>query len=81
MSLNLNLDSVVVKTQKAQKLSKEELDAVINSHDSELSPEELGKVAGGTSACIPLTVVLSVGAVILTGTATVSIVAEATQGD
>ena len=67
--------------ERGYELTAKDIDELINSHDSELSPEELGKVAGGTSACIPLTVVLSVGAVILTGTATISIVAEATQGD
>ena len=35
--------------ERGYELSKEELDAVMNAQDSELSPEELGKVAGGTS--------------------------------
>ena len=35
--------------ERGYELSKEELDEIINAQETELSPEELGKVAGGTS--------------------------------
>ena len=40
--------------ERGYELSKEELDAVINSQDTELSAEDLGKVAGGTSCILIL---------------------------
>ena len=49
--------------ERGYELSKEELDEIINAQETELSPEELGKVAGGTS-CIGA-VTLSIGAVSL----------------
>ena len=67
--------------ERGYELSKEELEEAINSQDSELSPEELGTVAGGTSACIPLTAVITVGAAIFSATSTVSIVEAIIQDD
>ncbi|MBR5088789.1 MAG: Nif11-like leader peptide family RiPP precursor [Ruminiclostridium sp.] len=50
--------------ERGYELSKEELDEVINTQESELSPEELGKVAGGTS-CWLAVATISVGGLIL----------------
>ena len=41
--------------ERGYELSKEVLDEIINAQETELSPEELGKAAGGTS-CLPATV-------------------------
>ncbi|MBR5088788.1 MAG: hypothetical protein IK093_05120 [Ruminiclostridium sp.] len=41
-------------------LTKEELDEIINAQDSELSADELGKAAGGTS-CLAATVWVGIG--------------------
>ena len=41
--------------ERGYELSRAELDEVMNAQDAELSPEELGKAAGGTS-CLPATV-------------------------
>ena len=49
--------------ERGYELSKEELDEILKAQDSELSAEELGKVAGGGS-CVTLvigTIMLTIG--------------------
>ena len=49
--------------ERGYELSKEELDEILKAQDSELSAEELGKVAGGGS-CVTLaigTIMLAIG--------------------
>ena len=49
--------------ERGYELSKEELDEILNAQDTELSAEELGKVAGGGS-CVTLvigTIMLAIG--------------------
>ncbi|MBR5088791.1 MAG: hypothetical protein IK093_05135 [Ruminiclostridium sp.] len=50
-------------TERGYELSKEELDEVLNAQEAELSPEELGKAAGGTSC------VIAYGGMVLLGAA------------
>jgi hypothetical protein len=52
--------------ERGYELSKEELDEILNAQDTELSPDELGKVAGGASCLVAVTataILLSVGVV------------------
>ena len=49
--------------ERGYELSKEELDEILKAQDSELSAEELGKVAGGGS-CVTLvigTIMITIG--------------------
>ena len=52
--------------ERGYELSKEELDEILNAQDTELSPDELGKVAGGASCLVAVTataILLSIGVV------------------
>lgn len=48
-----------VAAENGYSLSREELDAVVEARSAELSDEELGKVAGGTS-CLSVAIVASI---------------------
>ena len=52
-------DTIIpVAAERGYEISKEELDAINNDQMAELSEDELGKVAGGTSCLTALTVTL-----------------------
>ena len=55
--------------ERGYEISKEELDEILNAQETELSAEDLGKVAGGTS-CLGVGAVLTislVGATLFSG--------------
>ena len=62
--------------ERDYEISREELDEIINAQETELSPEELVKVAGGTSCIAAVT--LSIGAVSLVSALSV-LTAEAVE--
>ena len=64
--------------EKGYLVTKEDLDEVLEEKSAEISEEDLGKVAGGTS-CLPVTYGVALGTVMLTGLITVSISMETTK--
>ena len=65
---------IPVANERGYELSKEELDTILAASTEELTEEELGKVAGGTSCLIPAIIFVTVTSTVMTASLTVSIV-------
>jgi len=67
---------IPVAADHGYEISNEDLDAIFKDRNTELSEEELGKVAGGTSCTVISSIILSISGTLASATVTYVITKE-----